>query len=180
MKKTICIAKSILIIIIFFLLASNIYAENSKNKKIYRVIKNGSFNQLKNIIEKNPDLINTENEVNAKLKKLSEVMESIDKITDRKKRFVIGKYFLDTYNYLLKFTSILQKDGNIIIIIGDSMSEMIQIPTRDLILNIASKIGYQIEESYIYLIKNKRMNYTRRNDANIKTEKILVLRWIGG
>ena len=125
-------------------------------------------------------LIETMQDVNLLVNKISEVESIIDKIKDRKKRFVLGKYFLDTYNYLQKFTSVINSGGNIIIVIGDSKSEGIQIPTGDLIQYIARKIGYQIKEIYTYPIKNKRMNYTRRNNANIKTEKVLVLSWTGG
>lgn len=125
-------------------------------------------------------LISEMQDVSLHLKKIPEVENILEKINDKKKRFVLGKYFLDTYNYLQKFTSVINKGGNIIIVIGDSMSKGIRIPTSDLIKYIARKIGYQIKEIYTYPIKNKRMNYTRRNDANIKTEKVLVLSWIGG
>lgn len=125
-------------------------------------------------------LISEEKEINEALDKLFQVEKVLDTIDSRKKRAVIGKYFMETNNYLKKLQTMFDGQGKIIIVVGDSKSAHQSIPTNNLILNMAINQGYLLENVFEYPIKNKRMNYTRRNDANIKTEKILVLSWKRG
>ena len=135
------------------------------------LIKSRDFIGSANVLMQNEDRISND------LKPLKEIMLRINMIKDRKKRLLIGKYFVDTNNYLSQFTYLLQNKGRVIIVVGDSINKDGIIPTSDLILKIAKHIGYSIKDVYEYPIKNKRMNYTRRNGSNIASEKILVLCW---
>jgi hypothetical protein len=108
-----------------------------------------------------------------KIKKLKKVHQYTKKIHDRIIRFHVNKYFVDTRDYLSNLYTLLPENGKLTIVIGDSVAGGVRIPTGELIHSIANKAGFSCEKTYIYPIKNKRMNYTRRNNANIKTEKIL-------
>ncbi len=114
--------------------------------------------------------------VNEEIKKLKKVHQNTKKIHDRITRFHVNKYFVDTRDYLSSLNNLLPKNGKLTIVIGDSVGGGVKIPTGELILSLANNTGFSCDKTYIYPIKNKRMNYTRRNSANIKTEKILFFR----
>ena len=133
--------------------------------------KSRDFIGSSSVLKSNEDRIYTD------LKPFTEVMQTINAIKDRRKKILIAKYFVDTNNYLSQFTYLLQNKGYVIIVVGDSTNKEGIIPTSNLILKIAQNIGYSIRDVYEYPIKNKRMNYTRRNEANISAEKILLLHW---
>lgn len=120
-------------------------------------------------------LLSGEEKIINEAKSLPGVNRTISNIKNKKRKVCIAKYFIDTNKYLTNFLSIIETNGLVIIVIGDSKSEGIPIPTGDIILKMAKNIGYSIKDVFDYPIKNRRMNYTRRNGANIKTEKILVL-----
>ena len=116
-----------------------------------------------------------ESKLNEDINKIPYVNKTTGQLKNRNTRVFINKYFLDTREYLSGLSAILQNKGNIIIVIGDSVSEQVTIPTGEIILKIAKDIDLKVEKIYKYPIRNKRMNYIRRNGANIKTEKILLL-----
>lgn len=120
-------------------------------------------------------LLADEENITRYLAKHQDIASIINKVSNRKRRVCIAKYFVDTDRYLIKLSQLLKPNGRVVIVIGDSRSGDISIPTGDILLRLAERSGYSIDGVYEYPIRNKRMNYTKRNGANIKTEKILVL-----
>lgn len=130
----------------------------------------------RDFIGSNTVSINDEFAYKKRIKEFPYVNRITSKISNKSTRVYLNKYFLDTYDYLIHLREIVKRGGKIIIVIGDSNSENVSIPTSSLIWKMAKEAKLELIDIYKYPIRNKRMNYIRRNGANIKAEKILVFR----
>ena len=69
--------------------------------------------------------------------------------------------------------SVLRTGGKAVFVLGKNTTSGIEIPSTEIFNEIASS-RLELNEQYWYPIRNRYMTYSRRNDANIDKEFVLV------
>ena len=83
-------------------------------------------------------------------------------------------YAISMDKVLKQMALVLRKEGKAIIVIGNNRVKGVEMPTVDIIAELA-KPTYQLVERSWYTIKDRHMSYSRNHGADIGTEHILVL-----
>jgi len=88
---------------------------------------------------------------------------------------VIYKYFLDMYNNMLSVKNLLKENGSYVIIVGNSRIRGIDVPTHQLLAEIAEKLGMVWKNYYNYSIKDHRLSIPRKNNGDkINIEHVMT------
>ncbi len=82
-------------------------------------------------------------------------------------------YVVSMTKFFAQLTQVIRIDGKVVIVIGNSKSNGLEIPTADMLPELASP-NYELVDRMWYPLKDKYMSYSRRNGANIDTEHVLV------
>lgn len=92
-----------------------------------------------------------------------------------KKSLLLQKYFKDVEILLPDIMNSLTDNGILYLIVGPSTSYGVEINTPGIISEIIENLGYKIQNTKEYYIKNRRMQYPTKNHNKIKTETILEI-----
>lgn len=96
---------------------------------------------------------------------------------DRQRAKTCRAYFNDMYKNLQCVFNALRPNGEYHIILGDNTIKGIDIPTHDLIRELAINIGYESFGYYCYKIKDHRTSIPRNNNkSKIEYEHVIMLR----
>ncbi len=82
-------------------------------------------------------------------------------------------YVLSMGKVFQELSRVLNKSGKVVVVIGNSKVKGAEMPTADLVVEIAGTTTRLVDRSW-YHIKNKYMSYSRNNGADIDTEHVLV------
>ena len=83
-------------------------------------------------------------------------------------------YAISMDKVLKQMALVLRKEGKAIVVIGNNRVKGVEMPTVDIIAELA-KPTYRLVERSWYAIKDRHMSYSRNHGADIDTEHILVL-----
>ena len=92
---------------------------------------------------------------------------------DNSRRRAIIKYFVDMASWLGTASRQLAPGGRLVLVIGDSTVRGQPIPTSELLSKLAPD-ALELETSFSYVLRNRSMQYSRWNHANVATENVLV------
>jgi hypothetical protein len=137
------------------------------------------------ILEKKKEQIGTEflnkNFHRNKLKKLD--ITNLDKLIknvsflDKKRAYIIQKFFEDIENCIIQFKKFLTKKGYFILVISESKIRGYRVPSQDFIKQIAQKHGFKFVNSFSYIIKNRYLRIPRSGKGGfMKKDFVLVMR----
>ena len=102
------------------------------------------------------------------------VLGSIEKL-DHARAKAVSTYFYEMKEAFQQMNLALRKGGIAAIVIGDSTSKGIRVPTSDIYIDLASKTSLSLKTSFSYVIRNRIMQFPRKNrGGTIDFEKILV------
>jgi hypothetical protein len=91
----------------------------------------------------------------------------------------IRTYFKSMQRVLAQLAAVLQPGGHAVIAVSDSTSgERLQIETQQFFRSYAKFHGFVLEHAFCYEIRNRYMQYTRHNHADIDREWLLAFRRI--
>jgi DNA methylase len=85
------------------------------------------------------------------------------------------KYFQSMRMFMAAAAQRLTPSGTLTLVVGDGTSGGVPVPTSAL-LAAEAPAGLNLTKTFAYPLKNRYMTYARRNNADIKLEKILVFR----
>ena len=112
------------------------------------------------------------------IQKLDKILNSIYKI-DKKRAHVVFKYFMDMQENMRSVRKLLKSDAHYIIVVGDSIIRKIEVPTHEILIEIAEDNGYELENMFAYIIKNRYLRIPRSNRGGfIKYDWIIDLKKI--
>jgi hypothetical protein len=95
-------------------------------------------------------------------------------VTSEKRRIrAIIKYFVDMARWLGFASEQLRKGGRLVLVVGDSTVRGRPIRTSELLRELVPP-QLRLERSFSYLLRNKSMQYSRWNAANVATENVMV------
>lgn len=115
---------------------------------------------------------------------ISDVVKTIfdpyfDKIfvSDKQRALTCQAYFNDMYKNLICVYSGLKDGGEYHVIIGDNTIKGVDVPTHDVIRQIALEVGYECFGYYKYVIKDHRTSIPRnKENSKIEYEHVIMLR----
>ncbi|MCK4664864.1 MAG: hypothetical protein KAT68_18480 [Bacteroidales bacterium] len=112
------------------------------------------------------------------IQKLDKILNIIYKI-DKKRAHVVFKYFMDMQENMRSVRKLLKSDAHYIIVVGDSIIRKIEVPTHEILIEIAEDNGYELENMFAYIIKNRYLRIPRSNRGGfIKYDWIIDLKKI--
>ncbi|MGC8567486.1 MAG: DNA methyltransferase [Caldisphaera sp.] len=92
--------------------------------------------------------------------KLDSILNNIYK-KDKKRAFVVLKFFKDMEKNLIEVRRLLKIGSHYIIVVGDSKIRGIDVPTHEILIDIAKRRGYKLENIFSYIIKNRYLRIPR-------------------
>jgi len=93
------------------------------------------------------------------------------------KAWQLWHYFHDMRTRLQRFRSIVAPEGRTVIVVGDSRTSGHEIPTAQILQDLAVESGFEFEGVVRYPIKNRSMQYPLKSGhSKIAEESIVVLR----
>mgnify|MGYP004000730485 FL=1 len=100
------------------------------------------------------------------IKKLDKIVEKISK-KDKKRAYVVQKFFSDMSKNMIEIKRLLQKNGHYVMVVGNSNIRGIEVPTNELLLEIAKINGFDLENMFSYVIKNRYLRIPRSGKGGL-------------
>lgn len=102
-------------------------------------------------------------------------IKEIEKI-DKKKALVVTRFFEAMSENMNNTYKHLKKGGHYVIVVGDSEIKKVKINTHSILIKIGEKIGYKLDVSFSYVIKNRYLRIPRKGRGGlIKNDWIISL-----
>lgn len=92
--------------------------------------------------------------------KLDEVIKKIYK-KDKKRAYIVWKFFEDMRKSFKEVNKLLKEDAHYIVVVGNSKIRGFDVPTHELLIEIAETSGYKLENIFSYIIKNRYLRIPR-------------------
>lgn len=92
--------------------------------------------------------------------KLDSILGKIYK-KDKKRAFVVLKFFEDMKSNFFAVQNLLKPGSHYVIVIGDSKIRGIEVPTHEILIDIAKTVGFNLDNIFSYLIKNRYLRIPR-------------------
>ncbi len=113
-------------------------------------------------------------------KKLDELLNKIY-IKDKKRAFVVSKFFEDMDKNFGEINRLLKDRAHYVVVVGESKIKGINVPTHEILIDIAKKSGFNLVNMYSYLIKNRYLRIPRAGRGGlIKKDWVIDLVKING
>jgi DNA modification methylase len=100
------------------------------------------------------------------IKKLDKITDKIFKI-DKKRAHIVQKFFFDMSKNMLEIKRLLKNNGHYVIVVGNSTIRGIDVPTNELLLEIAKINGFDLENMFSYVIKNRYLRIPRSGKGGL-------------
>lgn len=97
---------------------------------------------------------------NTNIRILDDILKEITS-RDKKRAYVVYKYFLDMENNFKEVKKLLKTGGHYIVVVGDSKIRGINVSTKDILIEIAKNNGYTLSNLFSYVIKNRYLRIPR-------------------
>jgi DNA modification methylase len=124
--------------------------------------------------------IYTENLRKHNNKKLDDILSKIYK-RDKKRAFVVLKFFEDMEKNFNEVNRLLKDRAHYVVVVGDSKIKGIDVPTHEILIDIAKKSGFKLENMFSYIIKNRYLRIPRAGRGGlIKKDWVVDLVKING
>lgn len=110
-------------------------------------------------------------------------VKSVDRISQQIKKkskrhsYIFSKFYIDLEKNLKEVYRILKKNKRYCIVIGNNIIKEVFIPNDLLIKDLGRKIGFQAENTFSYIIKNRLLRIPRQGrGGDINIDNVIVLR----
>jgi DNA modification methylase len=86
---------------------------------------------------------------------------------DRKHAYIVATYFNEMRAHFAQMRRILRPGSPYVFVVGESTVSDIRVPTAELISQIAFTEGFELEEQFVYEIRNRYMRFPRQGRGGI-------------
>jgi len=93
-------------------------------------------------------------------KKLDLIVNTISE-NDRKRAFVVLKFFEDMTKNIMAVKKLLRLNSHYVMVVGDSEIRRVNIPTHEILFDIAEQNGFKLDNVFSYIIKNRYLRIPR-------------------
>ncbi|MBP3930911.1 MAG: hypothetical protein J6D47_15285 [Peptostreptococcaceae bacterium] len=94
--------------------------------------------------------------------KLSEIYEY-----DKKKSYILYKYLIGMKNNMQCVYDVLKTNGKYVIVVGNNSVMNIEIPISEYLIQIGEEMGYELENIFSYVIKDRHLIIPRNGRGGI-------------
>lgn len=101
-----------------------------------------------------------------KIKDLDNIVNNIS-LKDKKRAYVVWKYFNDMEKHFKLMSKLLKKDGHYIIVVGNSKIRGEIIKTYEILTEIALRNGFEIVNKFSYQIRNRYLRIPRSGQGGL-------------
>jgi DNA modification methylase len=101
-----------------------------------------------------------------KFSKLNKVLKAVEK-KDAKRAKIILKFFLDMEKNMRSVFDVLNNKGVYCIVVGDSVIKGVDVPTHKILVDIAENIGFNLDNVFSYVIKNRYLRFPRSGKGGL-------------
>lgn len=105
---------------------------------------------------------------------LTNTLAAVEKRSEQRAN-ALRSYFGEMDRFLSSSAAILKRRRRCIVVVGDSVARGVQVPTHQIIGELGQRY-LDLELHFSYEIRNRYMQYFRRNGANIKRDHVLVFK----
>jgi DNA modification methylase len=113
------------------------------------------------------------------MQEYSNLYQAFHKIVekDRRRAYVVMKYFYDMRLNLISVKNILKPRGTYCIVVGNSRIRDVEIPTHKYLIQIAENVGFKLDSLFGYVIKNPYLRIPRKGRGGlIKVDWVISLK----
>lgn len=107
---------------------------------------------------------------------LDAVLERLCERRYVKKAHLLWLYFRDMKKILQRCYDTLVSDGTCVLVVGDSTTRGMRVPTRESLVYLGEKVGFTHKGSREYRIENRVMQFPTKNNSKIESESVLIFR----
>ncbi len=100
------------------------------------------------------------------LDKLDILISKIYKV-DKKRAYVVYQFFIDMEENIKQIYKLLKTNSHYIIVVGDSNIRSIDVDTHNILMDIAKKNGFDVENLFSYIIKNRYLRIPRKGRGGL-------------
>lgn len=80
---------------------------------------------------------------------------------DKKRAFVVLKFFEDMDKTFVEVGKSLKKEAHYVVVVGDSRIRGIDVTTHEILIDIAKRRGFRLDNFFSYIIKNRYLRIPR-------------------
>jgi hypothetical protein len=106
---------------------------------------------------------------------LRRVVKHLEKLDKERKASHVIAYFARSARYIQQMREVLAPGGRFLIVVGNSRTNGVLIPTSEILLNVGIKNGFGIAGAFHYRIKDRIMQYPAAGAGVIPREWVLIL-----
>ena len=91
--------------------------------------------------------------------------DAVDRIYaggDKRRAFVVFKFFDDMKQNLVEIRRVLRRGGRYVVVIGDGKVRGENVPTHEILSSIAKQEGFTLERTFGYIIRGRHMKIPRQ------------------
>lgn len=105
--------------------------------------------------------------------RLDEILEDIYQV-DRKRSYIIYKYFMDMKMNFLEVKRVLKLGGHYVVAVADNIVRKVPVPTHTILMDIAQEVGFSIVDFYGSLLMMRPHNM--RESEKMGVEWVMAFR----
>ncbi|MDY0385689.1 MAG: DNA methyltransferase [Methanolobus sp.] len=106
------------------------------------------------------------NQIDNIIKKIAEV--------DKKRAYVVYQFFIDMEQNISEIHKLLVPNGHYIIVVGNSNIRDVYISTHELLIEVAKKNGFELENCFSYVIKNRYLRIPRKGKGGLIKKDFVI------
>ncbi|OGS56871.1 MAG: hypothetical protein A3K60_01585 [Euryarchaeota archaeon RBG_19FT_COMBO_56_21] len=109
---------------------------------------------------------------------IPELTSVLEELVSREKKsaYIVYNYFDQMRRNINEVNRVLKKNGRYCIVIGENTFRRVRIPTYQILEDVATRSGFELERTYVYDVINRHLDIPRWNDSRIEKDHILVLK----
>lgn len=100
------------------------------------------------------------------INKLDIIISKIYK-KDKKRAYVVYQFYKDMEENIKQIYKLLKPDSHYIIVVGDSLIRDVTVDTHNILIDIAKKNGFDLENLFSYIIKNRYLRIPRKGRGGL-------------
>lgn len=95
---------------------------------------------------------------------------------EKKSAYIVYNYFDQMRRNFNEVNRVVKKNGRYCVVVGENTFRRVRIPTYQILGEIATRSGFELEKMYVYDVINRHLDIPRWNDSRIEKDHILVLK----
>jgi len=116
------------------------------------------------------------NKLNSEFPKINKLINDLYK-KSKKHSYIVSKYFLDMEESFKEIHRVLKKNSTYCMAIGNNKIKGIEIPNYKILIEIANNVGFEFDNIFSYVIKNRILRIPRNGrGGDINIDNIIVFK----